>query len=1064
MAEGVETQSDPSGRRPQLFAPFRYAAPTLDTDAGTGAAGRAGRAGGAAAAAAAAAVAAAAVAAAAAAAAASAEAEGAAEGWREVTPVPADAALAAAAAEVTAAAASAALAADAAAAAAATAAAAAAAAVPAPALWQYTGSYAPFYSAGAFARGSHDPDRIRALRRRNKRHNTNNNNQFASDSSSSSSGGGGRSDGGDGSYYFAGASVADPSLDADAAVLRLGKGLPPVTGSRAHPVLRRLAAAAALHLPLATAGRTAPGAVGSAAFAGAKGSAAGRNPFEYEHAAVDDGFGGQGEKIYSFPLSRLSQEYNDNNNNGSGSNSSSSSSNSSSNHGFAFATGRDPVRQLPEPLFCAPGCPVAWLGDGVCDDACDDAACAFDRGDCALTFSQMLRAARPHLDAAAVAAARSAGPRRRRRRGSNSNTAAAAATTTNTAAAAAGAAAGGFNIQQQQQSGANFVADDPEDAADAAAEAEAEAEAKQDDDDDYDEEDDGNGNGGSKARSPVSEEERLARAAARAATEAAPAEAARARRWALRHLVAARAERLLLKQRRLRQVLAALLWDLEPWGVRVGLASAPSASGAMRPLSQTTLDRETQWVNATVPAALAVIDDLGYVNGEDDNAETTDAAATADAEGDLSSDSTEVNLRRRRHRDSAGHPDSPTHSAYAATAPPVRLAAGPFTEDRPDVPLSTRRVLGEALAAWTGSVLGLGYHQRRRGRRHDRDTHAANRGGLGPGAGARLNLHNSSSSSVKKSGRKAKEAAALPMHAVIAGASDPLDGVSAERVSVESTASVSGNAKTSSSSSVYRHGYRREETDEDNEDDDDGDDDEGSDGNGGRSGRKSRHHVSFATAATTADTDADADASVRAPVSAGLTSSARYSIQAAENSFSSLVRAQALPLSLTPLAKRRSNSSSGSGSSANNHDNAATSLSASAFAAAFAAASAAAAAPISTLPPWRWPVDAAAAAPTVNHAVPPVRGRWWTALSATGALNHSQLVASRAARPPDASYMFVLSRSQTLMRKLLPAPLRMPVPHKPQVRCVLLDDFETLNVVYLKLSECILVIRTVLYC
>jgi len=42
---------------------------------------------------------------------------------------------------------------------------------------------------------------------------------------------------------------------------------------------------------------------------------------------------------------------------------------------------------LSEPDYCAPGCPAAWTGDGVCDSACDVEACAFDRGDCVISVA-----------------------------------------------------------------------------------------------------------------------------------------------------------------------------------------------------------------------------------------------------------------------------------------------------------------------------------------------------------------------------------------------------------------------------------------------------------------------------------------------------------------------------------------------------------------------------------------------------------------------------------------------------------------------------------------------------
>jgi len=37
------------------------------------------------------------------------------------------------------------------------------------------------------------------------------------------------------------------------------------------------------------------------------------------------------------------------------------------------------------PMECASGCPTSWLADGMCDSACNNAACNFDNGDCADT-------------------------------------------------------------------------------------------------------------------------------------------------------------------------------------------------------------------------------------------------------------------------------------------------------------------------------------------------------------------------------------------------------------------------------------------------------------------------------------------------------------------------------------------------------------------------------------------------------------------------------------------------------------------------------------------------------
>mmetsp|Transcript_29562 Transcript_29562/g.52931 ORF Transcript_29562/g.52931 Transcript_29562/m.52931 type:complete len:224 (-) Transcript_29562:201-872(-) len=48
----------------------------------------------------------------------------------------------------------------------------------------------------------------------------------------------------------------------------------------------------------------------------------------------------------------------------------------------------DPLLHFSGELFsvgsdeCAPGCPIVWLGDGDCDAACNQAECRFDMGDC----------------------------------------------------------------------------------------------------------------------------------------------------------------------------------------------------------------------------------------------------------------------------------------------------------------------------------------------------------------------------------------------------------------------------------------------------------------------------------------------------------------------------------------------------------------------------------------------------------------------------------------------------------------------------------------------------------
>jgi len=48
---------------------------------------------------------------------------------------------------------------------------------------------------------------------------------------------------------------------------------------------------------------------------------------------------------------------------------------------FRFA-GACPLTDAPTPTRCAPGCTLAWRGDGQCDLPCNTTSCAFDGGDC----------------------------------------------------------------------------------------------------------------------------------------------------------------------------------------------------------------------------------------------------------------------------------------------------------------------------------------------------------------------------------------------------------------------------------------------------------------------------------------------------------------------------------------------------------------------------------------------------------------------------------------------------------------------------------------------------------
>lgn len=52
----------------------------------------------------------------------------------------------------------------------------------------------------------------------------------------------------------------------------------------------------------------------------------------------------------------------------------------------AFTSSSTPATpQPPEEPPCAPGCPVAWLGDLMCDDKCSSSACGWDGADCGIS-------------------------------------------------------------------------------------------------------------------------------------------------------------------------------------------------------------------------------------------------------------------------------------------------------------------------------------------------------------------------------------------------------------------------------------------------------------------------------------------------------------------------------------------------------------------------------------------------------------------------------------------------------------------------------------------------------
>ena len=46
---------------------------------------------------------------------------------------------------------------------------------------------------------------------------------------------------------------------------------------------------------------------------------------------------------------------------------------------FSVACKSEPQEQI---TYCAAGCQTSWLGDGICQNACNNAACYYDNGDC----------------------------------------------------------------------------------------------------------------------------------------------------------------------------------------------------------------------------------------------------------------------------------------------------------------------------------------------------------------------------------------------------------------------------------------------------------------------------------------------------------------------------------------------------------------------------------------------------------------------------------------------------------------------------------------------------------
>ena len=86
--------------------------------------------------------------------------------------------------------------------------------------------------------------------------------------------------------------------------------------------------------------------------------------------------------------------------------------------------------------------------------------------------------------------------------------------------------------------------------------------------------------------------------------------------------------------------------------------------------------------------------------------------------------------------------------------------------------------------------------------------------------------------------------------------------------------------------------------------------------------------------------------------------------------------------------------------------------------------------PLASMGSDQWPVDNF---PTVGGLTSPVslvRGHWWTFLQSRHVL---RLTRPQNNKIVEATHKFVLSRTQSLMRKLMVNPMKTPIPHKPQV-------------------------------
>ena len=229
-----------------------------------------------------------------------------------------------------------------------------------------TGSYAPFYSATGFLRGSFPHHN--KLRRSAAAKNNNDNSQ-------------------NGKVHTSGLPhVSDDTRDSS----------PPRTAAqtrhRAHPLLRRLAFAGAREIALLL---NAPPASFAAHWA-----AGYLDPMSMplhlrkQYMELEMNEADEASKEYldskSKYLDTVSKYLNNSLYNAYNS-SHSDTNNTRSNVARVNAHSFVDITVGASAAYCAPGCPVAWIGDGVCDSVCDCESCGYDRGDCDVTLAQLAK-------------------------------------------------------------------------------------------------------------------------------------------------------------------------------------------------------------------------------------------------------------------------------------------------------------------------------------------------------------------------------------------------------------------------------------------------------------------------------------------------------------------------------------------------------------------------------------------------------------------------------------------------------------------------------------------------